>query len=101
MNIAVQPVCKEELYCTVLFSERLRLGFYAAKNILRLTRAFAATRGVIADLREFFTAPLPAPGSFAHLFPSPLQVPTYTDSMPSLTLTQALTIGRDCRVGGG
>ncbi len=66
------------LYYNLLFSERLRLGFYAAKNVLRLARAFAATRQVITDLREFYAAPLSAPGSIAHLFPSPLPVPTYT-----------------------
>jgi len=69
----------------------LCLGFYAAKIILRLARAFAATRRVIADLGEFYTAGLPAPGSTAHLFPSPLPVPTYTDSVPSLTFTRRLS----------
>jgi hypothetical protein len=75
----------------LLFSERLRLGFYAAKTILRLARAFAATRRIIADIWEFYTAALPAPGSIAHLFPSPLPIPTYIDSVSSLTFTRRLS----------
>jgi hypothetical protein len=76
------------LYYNILFSERLHLGFHPAKNVLRLARAFGATQLVIADLREYYMAPLPTPGSIAHLFPSPLPVPTYTDSVPSLTFTR-------------
>jgi hypothetical protein len=78
-------------YYDLLFSERLCLDFYAAKKILRLARAFAATRRVIADLGEFYQAALPAPGSIAHLFPSPLPVPTYNGSVPSLTFTRRLS----------
>lgn len=33
----------------------------------------------------------PVEGSIAHLFPSPLQVPTCTDSLPSLTFTERLS----------
>jgi len=79
------------LYYNLLFSERLRLGFYAEKNLLRLARAFAATRRVLADLEVFYTAAPPALGSIAHLFPSPLPVPTYKDSVPPLTFTGRLS----------
>ena len=79
------------VYSNILFSERLRLDFFAEKNVLRFARAFAATRQVIADLRVFYITPLPASGSIAHLFPSPLQVPTCTDSLPSLTFTGRLS----------
>ncbi len=78
-------------YYNLLFSERLCLGFYAAKNLLRLARAFTATRDVIAELRQFYTAALPAPGSIAHLFPSPLPVPTYTGFVPTLIFTRRLS----------
>jgi hypothetical protein len=79
------------LYYNLLFSERLFLGFYAAKNILRLARAFAATRQVIYDLGEFYRSPLTAPDRIAHLFLSPLQVPTCTDSVPPLIFTGRLS----------
>jgi len=78
-------------YYNLLFSEQLRLGFYAANHLLRLAQVFTATRHVIADLRVFYRAPPPAPGSIAHLFPSPLPVPTYTDFVPSLTFTHRLS----------
>src|SRR6266850_2876844 len=78
-------------YYNLLFSERLQLGFHSERNLLRLARAFTATRRVIADLREFYKAALPAPGSIAHLFPSPLPVPTYTGVVPSLTFTRRLS----------
>jgi hypothetical protein len=81
-------------YYNLLYSERLHLGFHAAKNILRLARAFAATRSVIADLMKFYMAPLPELGDVAHLFPSPSPVPTYTGSVPSLTFK-----GRHSRSG--
>ena len=77
-------------YYNLLFSERLHLGFHSERNLLRLARAFAATRRVIADLQMFYAA-LPAPGSIAHLFPSPLPVPTYTGVVPSLTFTHRLS----------
>jgi hypothetical protein len=78
-------------YYNLLFSERLHLGFHTERNLLRLARAFAATRRVIADLKEFYKAALPAPGSITHLFPSPLPIPTYTGVMPSLTFTRRLS----------
>jgi hypothetical protein len=80
-------------YYNLLFSERLGLGFHGAKNLLRLARAFSATRRVLADLSQFYRAVhcQPAPGSIAHLFPSPLPVPTYTDPVPSLTFTHRLS----------
>jgi hypothetical protein len=80
------------VYYNLLFSERLHLGFHAAKNVLRLARAFAATRLVINDLRGFYSAlPDSDSHSIAHFFPSPLPVPTYTDSVPSLTFTRRLS----------
>jgi len=39
----------------------------------------------------FYQPALPAPGSIAHLFPSPLPVPTYTGVVPSLTFTHRLS----------
>ena len=84
------------LYYNLLFSERLHLGFYAAKNVLRLARAFAATRHVINDLRGFYRAPLNSDSnSIAHFFPSPLPVPTYPGLMPSLTFTRRLSRSDD------
>ncbi|KAI0286822.1 hypothetical protein BGY98DRAFT_929912 [Russula aff. rugulosa BPL654] len=53
-------------YYNLLYSERLQLGFYAEKNLLRLTRAFAATRRVINDLRAFYNA---APNSDSDSMP--------------------------------
>jgi len=81
----------DELYYDILFSKRLRLGFYAAKNLLHLSRAFAATRRVTTDLRQFYRNPPPAPDSIAHLFPSPLPVSTHTGFVPSLTFTRRLS----------
>ena len=42
-------------YYDLLLSERLHLGLHSAKNILRLSRAFAATRDAISDLQAFYT----------------------------------------------
>ena len=78
-------------YYNLLFSERLHLDFYAAKNLLRLARAFAATRRVITDLDVFYQAAPPTPGSIAHLFPSPRLVPTYHGDEPYLTFTHRLS----------
>jgi hypothetical protein len=80
-------------YYNVLYSERLHLGFYAAQNVLRLARAFSATQCVLAELKEFYMAPLPAPGNVAHLFPSPLPIPTYSypDTVPLLTFKRRLS----------
>jgi hypothetical protein len=79
-------------YYNLLFSERLHLGFYAAKNVLRLARAFAATQRVINDLRGFYRAPPNSDSdSIAHFFPSPSPVPTYPGLMPSLTFTRRLS----------
>jgi hypothetical protein len=80
-------------YYNLLFSERLHLGFHTERNLLRLARAFAATRRVIANLQMFYAAP-PVRGSIAHLFPSPLPVPTYTGVVPSLTFTHRLSRSR-------
>ena len=83
-------------YYNLVFSERLHLGFYAAKNLLRLARAFAATRRVIGDLMMFYDAPPnPDSDSIAHLFPSPLAVPTYTGLVPSLTFMRRLSRSGD------
>ena len=71
-------------YYNLLFSEGLCLGFYAAKNILRLARAFAATRRIIADLWEFYTAALPAPRQHRTFVPLAFTDP-YIDSVPFLT----------------
>lgn len=81
----------DQPYYNLLFSEWLHLGLFAAKNLLRLARAFAATRRVITDLRVFYTATSPAPEGIAHMFPSPLPVPAYNDSVPSLPFTRRLT----------
>ena len=78
-------------YYNLLFSERLQLNFHSERNLLRLTRAFAATRRVIADLQKFYQPSLPAPGGIARLFPSPLPVPTYTGFVPSLTFTHRIS----------
>ena len=78
-------------YYNLLFSERLYLGFYTEENVLRLARAFAATRLVLEDLRKLYAADLPARGSIEHLFPAPLPVPGFTGSMPSLTFTHRLS----------
>ena len=80
-------------YYNLLFSERLHLGFHAEKNVLRLARAFAATRDVLTGLSRSYAAAaaaLPAP-DIAHLFPSPLAVPTYTHPVPALTFTRRLS----------
>jgi hypothetical protein len=83
-------------YYNLVFSERLYLGFYAAKNILRLARAFAAARRVIDDLMMFYGAPPNSDSdSIAHLFPSPLAVPTYTGFIPSLTFMRRLSRSGD------
>jgi serine/threonine protein kinase len=82
-------------YYNLLFSERLYLGFYAERNILRLARAFAATRRVLADLKVFYRTLPQVPPNIEHLFPSPRPVPTYTDSMPSLTFTHRLSRSGD------
>ena len=42
------------VYYNTIFCERLLLGFQAAKNVLRLARAFAATRLVINSLKTFY-----------------------------------------------
>jgi hypothetical protein len=69
----------------------LGLGLYAAKNLLRLSRAFAATRRVLADLSKFHMVAPPAAGTSGSLsFAGP-----YPDSMPSLTFTH-----RPSRWGG-
>ncbi|KAI0293613.1 hypothetical protein BC826DRAFT_910499 [Russula brevipes] len=78
-------------YYNLLFSERLGPDFHIAKKLLRLARAFAATRHVLAALSQFYKTAPPALGSIAHLFPSPLPVPTYTDPVPSLTFTHRLS----------
>jgi hypothetical protein len=74
-------------YYNLLFSERLYLGFYAERNLLRLARAFAATRQVLTELRTLYSAAPPAQVSIEHLFPSPTPVPTYDGHVPSLTFT--------------
>ncbi|TBU52857.1 hypothetical protein BD310DRAFT_888780 [Dichomitus squalens] len=84
------------MYCDLLFSERLHLGFYSARNVLRLSRALTATRKAIADLTAFYAQLKAAPRappqtSIAHLFPSPLKIPSYTGFVPSLTFTHRLT----------
>ncbi|EJF57295.1 hypothetical protein DICSQDRAFT_174058 [Dichomitus squalens LYAD-421 SS1] len=84
------------MYCDLLFSERLHLGFHSAKNVLRLSRALTATRKAIADLTAFYAQLKAVPGappqaSIAHLFPSPLKIPSYTGFVPSLTFTHRLT----------
>lgn len=79
-------------YYSLLFSERLHLGFYAEKNLLRLARAFAATRLVVDDLKKFYsTLPSSDSGSTAHFFPSPLPEPNYYGFMPSLTFLRRLS----------
>ena len=78
-------------YYNLLFSERLHLGFHSERNLLRLARAFAATRRVIADLQMFYQPALLAQGSITRLFPAPLPVPTYTGVVPSLTFTHRLS----------
>ncbi|TBU27934.1 hypothetical protein BD311DRAFT_807273 [Dichomitus squalens] len=81
-------------YYNLLLSERLHLGFHSAKNVLRLSRAFAATRSAMSHLTAFYkqlNAAPPPQGSIAHLFPSPLQIPSYTDFVPALTFTHRLT----------
>ena len=77
-------------YYNLLFSQRLDLGFHTERNLLRLARAFAATRRVIADLQMFY-AVLPARAGIAQLFPSTSPVPTYTGVVPPLTFTQQLS----------
>lgn len=79
------------VYYNLLFSERLYLGFYAAKSVLRLARAFAATRNVFAALDRFYDEPKTPDLGLAYLFPSPVKVPTYTDNVPSLTFTRRLS----------
>ena len=78
------------MYYNRLFSQHLHLGFHAAKSVLCLARAFAATRKVFAALNRFYDNPSPDSG-LAHLFPSPQPVPTYTGSVPSLTFTCRLS----------
>ena len=78
-------------YYNLLFSERLYLGFYAERNLLRLARAFAATRQVLTELRTLYSAAPPAQVSIEHLFPSPTPVPTYDGHVPSLTFTNRLS----------
>ncbi|EJF58043.1 hypothetical protein DICSQDRAFT_139665 [Dichomitus squalens LYAD-421 SS1] len=41
-------------YYNLLLSERLHLGFHSAKNVLRLSRAFAATRSAMSHLTAFY-----------------------------------------------
>ena len=83
-------------YYNLLYSERLQLGFYAEKNLLRFARAFGATRRVINDLRAFYNAaPNSDTDSIAHFPPSPLPVPTYTGPLLSLTFTHRLSRSDD------
>ena len=85
-------------YYDLLLSERLHLGLHSAKNILRLSRAFAATRDAISDLQAFYTkldVHPPPQDSIAFLFPSPQLLPSYSGFVPSLVFTHRLTLSGD------
>ena len=85
-------------YYDLLLSERLHLGLHSAKNILHLSRAFAATREAISDLKVFYTEldiHPPPQDSIAFLFPSPLPLLSYTGFVPSLVFTHRLTQSGD------
>ncbi|KAI1790036.1 hypothetical protein LXA43DRAFT_947637 [Ganoderma leucocontextum] len=81
-------------YYNRLFSERMHLGYYVEKNLFRLTRALMATRIAISRLMQYYAelkASPPATRTIAHLFPSPLPVPSYEGFVPSLTFTSRLS----------
>ncbi|KZT70536.1 hypothetical protein DAEQUDRAFT_689285 [Daedalea quercina L-15889] len=76
-----------------IFSERLRLGFYRNENVLRIARVFKAVQIAVQDLSKFYANIDTKPhvdSAVSHLFPSPLTVPTYEGSVPSLTFTHRM-----------
>ncbi|KZT65274.1 hypothetical protein DAEQUDRAFT_814425 [Daedalea quercina L-15889] len=81
-------------YTETIFSERLRLDSHRNENVVRIARAFKAVQFATDGLSKFYAKIDSQPhvdSVVAHLFPSPLPVPSYEDSVPSVTFTNRMS----------